>query len=187
MDIHQKIIVSEMMKTNASRSPEEVIREIGQKALSLLERQGIAMDQCVGAGVGVPGTIDQKNGIVRYSNNIKWENVELAKKMEEFLPIPIRIANDADCAALGEVVADAGKECQEAYASVTALIRDAKRATGKELSPQEIFDGAENGDSVLKEVVDLYIRRLGIGIVNVINIFRPQLVLLGGRLSGQQV
>lgn len=237
VDIHQKIIVFETMKTDASRSPEEVIREIGQKALSLLEKQGIAMDQCVGAGVGVPGTIDQKNGIVRYSNNIKWENVELAKKMEEFLPIPIRIANDADCAALGEVVAGAGKECQdvimitlgtgvgggivldgniykgkgiggselghmvivengepctcgrqgclEAYASVPALVRDAKRATGKELSPQEIFDEAQKDDCILKEVVDLYIRRLGIGIVNVINIFRPQLVLLGGRLSGQ--
>lgn len=31
----------------------------------------------------------------------------------------------------------------------------------------------------------MYIRRLGTGIVNIVNIFRPQLVLLGGRLSGQ--
>ncbi|MDE6664019.1 MAG: ROK family protein, partial [Lachnospiraceae bacterium] len=66
VDIHQKIIVCEKMKTDASRSPEEIIREIGQKTLELLERQGIAIDQCVGAGIGVPGTIDRKNGIVRY-------------------------------------------------------------------------------------------------------------------------
>ncbi len=33
--------------------------------------------------------------------------------------------------------------------------------------------------------MDLYINRLGIGIVNIVNIFRPQLVLLGGGLSGQ--
>lgn len=225
------------MKTDATRSPGEIIRKIGEKTLELLDKQGIAMDQCVGVGIGVPGTIDRKNGIVRYSNNIKWENIEIAKKMEEFLPIPIRIANDADCAALGEAVAGAGKECQdvimltlgtgvgggiilngniyegkgvggselghmvivengepctcgrrgclEAYASATALIRDAKRATEKSLSPQEIFEGAQKGDHVLKEVVDLYIRRLGIGIVNIVNIFRPQLVLLGGGLSGQ--
>lgn len=31
----------------------------------------------------------------------------------------------------------------------------------------------------------MYIRRLGTGIVNIVNIFRPQLVLLGGGLSGQ--
>ncbi|MGN0203711.1 MAG: type I phosphomannose isomerase catalytic subunit [Coprococcus sp.] len=237
VDIHQKIITSVQMKTNASRSALEVIDEIGQKTLELLEQQGIAMDQCVGAGIGVPGTIDRKNGVVRYSNNIKWENVEIVKEMGKYLPIPIKIANDADCAALGEAVAGAGKECQdvimitlgtgvgggiildgsiyegkgiggselghmvivengepctcgrrgclEAYASATALIRDAKRAVGREMAPEAIFASAAQGDTVLKEVVDVYIRRLGVGIVNIVNIFRPQLVLLGGGISAQ--
>lgn len=85
----------------------------------------------------------------------------------------------------GELCTCGRKGCLEAYASATALIRDAKRATGKDLSPQEIFAGAKNGDSVLKEIVDLYIHRLGLGIVNFVNIFRPQLVLLGGGISAQ--
>ena len=51
------------------------------------------------------------------------------------------------------------------------------------MSPQEIFEGASLGDGALKEVADIYIRRLGIGMVNIVNIFRPQLVLLGGELS----
>jgi len=237
VDIHQKIITSVKMRTNTSRTPQEALSEIGQKTLELLERQGIGMDQCVGAGIGVPGTIDRKNGIVRYSNNIKWENVEIVKEMEKYLPIPIKIANDADCAALGEAVAGAGKECQdvimitlgtgvgggiildgniyegkgvggselghmvivedgepctcgrrgclEAYASATALVRDAKRAAGKDLTPEDIFEGAMKGDAALRKVTDLYIRRLGVGIVNIVNIFRPQLVLLGGEISGQ--
>lgn len=237
VDIHQKIIVSEKMKTNAARSSAEIIREIGYKTLALLERQGIAIDQCVGVGIGVPGTIDRKNGIVRYSNNIKWENVEVVKEMGKILPVPVRIANDADCAALGEAVAGAGKECQdvimltigtgvgggiildgniyegkgiggselghmvivengepctcgrrgclEAYVSAAALIRNVERITGKSMLPLEIFEGAFNGNHELKEIVDLYIRRLGIGIVNIVNIFRPQLVLLGGVLSEQ--
>lgn len=237
VDIHQKIIACEKTKTNASRPSSEIIAEIGQKTLELLDRQGIAMDQCVGAGIGVPGTIDCQNGVVRYSNNIHWENVKIAKEMGQFLPIPIKIANDADCAALGEAVAGAGKEyqdvimltlgtgvgggiildgeiyegrgmggselghmvivedgepctcgrkgCLEAYASAMALIRDAKRLTGKEMAPEEIFAAANAGDSAMKELVDLYIRRLGIGIVNIVNIFRPQLVLLGGGISAQ--
>ncbi len=85
----------------------------------------------------------------------------------------------------GEPCTCGRKGCLEAYASATALVRDAKRATGKDLTPQEIFDAAQNGDDALKEIVDLYIRRLGIGIVNFVNIFRPQLVLLGGGLSAQ--
>lgn len=237
VDIHQKILASETIKTDASRSPEEVIGDIGRSALQLLEAQGIAMDQCVGVGIGVPGTVDRKKGIVLYSNNIKWENVKLVREMGKYLPLPTKIANDADCAALGEVVAGAGKECQdvimltlgtgvgggiildgniyegkgiggselghmvivengepctcgrrgclEAYASATALVREAKKATGYILTPQEIFAGAGQGDRKLQEVVDTYIRRLGIGIVNIVNIFRPQLVLIGGGISGQ--
>ena len=73
----------------------------------------IAMDQCVGAGIGVPGTVDRKNGVVRYSNNIRWEEVPLEKEMGRYLPIPVKIANDADCAALGEAIAGAGKDCSD--------------------------------------------------------------------------
>lgn len=238
VDIHQKLIASAIMDTNAKRSAEEVIGEIASRTMDLLEDQGIAMDQCIGAGIGVPGTIDSKKGIVKYSNNIQWENVELKKNMGQYLPIPIRIANDADCAALGEAVAGTGKECQdvimltlgtgvgggiildgkiyegkglggselghmvivengeactcgrkgclEAYASATALMRDAKRATGEDLAPKEIFEAAKAGDSKLQQVVQGYIGKLGTGIVNIVNIFRPQLVILGGGISAQE-
>lgn len=235
VDIHQKLIVQTSMPTASERPAKEIIREIGEKALELLDAQGIAMDQCVGAGIGVPGTVVRKTGVVRYSNNIRWENVPLAKEMENYLPIPIQIANDADCAALGEAYAGAGKECQdvvmltlgtgvgsgiildgeiyegkggsefghmviiengepctcgrkgclEAYVSATALKRDAKRAAGTWRTPEEIFRVAAEGDAQMQEVVDAYIRRLGIGIVNIVNIFRPQLVLLGGEISAQ--
>lgn len=237
VDVHQKLIDSVCIPTAAEHPAEAVIRTVGETALALLERNGIAMDQCVGVGIGVPGTVDRKNGIVRYSNNIRWEEVQLAKEMGTYLPIPVEIANDADCAALGEAVAGEGKDssdvvmltlgtgvgggiildgeiyegrgiggselghmvivengelctcgrrgCLEAYASATALKRDACRASGKDLNPEEIFALAEQGDAVMKAVVDAYIRRLGLGIVNIVNIFRPQLVLLGGGISRQ--
>ena len=75
--------------------------------------------------------------------------------------------------------------CLEAYVSVPALKREAKRATGKEWTVQKIFEGAEAGDAALKEVTEQYVRRLGTGIVNIVNIFRPQLVLIGGEISEQ--
>lgn len=36
---------------------------------------------------------------------------------------------------------------------------------------------------MLEDVLESYIRRLGVGIVNIVNIFRPQLVILGGEIS----
>ena len=164
------------------------------------------------------------------------EDVDIVKEMGKYLPIPIYIANDADCAALGEVTAGAGRDyqdvimltlgtgvgggiildgniyegkgiggselghmvivedgeqctcgrkgCLEAYASETALIRDVRRAVGEELTPEAVFAAAKK-DEAVKAVVDSYIRRLGTGIVNIVNIFRPQLVLLGGGVSVQ--
>lgn len=235
VDIHQKLLACEELKTRVERPAEEIIREIGQRTLAFLEKQKVPVDQCVCAGVSVPGTVDQKRGIVRYSNNIRWKNVELAKIISEYLPIPVRIANDADCAALGEAAAGAGRDCQdvvmftlgmgvgggvildgeicagrniggnelghmvivedgesctcgrwgclEAYVSKGALLRDALYATGHEMTPEEIFRGAADGDPALQELVSRYTQRLGTGIVNAVNIFRPQLVLLGGELS----
>lgn len=236
IDVHQHVIAERMIKTNAERPAEEVVEEIGRTVLALLEQQKIPMDQCVGAGIGVPGTVDRKQGVVRYSNNIRWEDVDIVKEMGKYLPLPIYIANDADCAALGEVTAGAGRDyqdvimltlgtgvgggiildgniyegkgiggselghmvivedgeqctcgrkgCLEAYVSETALIRDVRRAVGKELTPEAIFAAAKK-DEAVKAVVDSYIRRLGTGIVNIVNIFRPQLVLIGGGVSVQ--
>lgn len=237
LDVHQKLLACKEIKTQIERPAEAVIEDIGRETLKLLESQKIAIDQCVSLGISVPGTVDKRHGIVRYSNNIKWENVYLRKQISEYLPIPVHIANDADCAALGEALEGAGRECQdvvmltlgmgvgggvildgeiyagkniggselghmvivedgelctcgrhgclEAYVSTTALMRDALRATGKKMTPAEIFEGAKKEDSSLQQVLEHYVHRLGIGIVNIANIFRPQLVLLGGELSSQ--
>ncbi len=237
MDVHQKLLACAKIKTQIERPAEAVIEDIGRQTLKLLESQNIAIDQCVSVGISVPGTVDPRRGIVRYSNNIKWENIPLGKQISEYLPIPVHIANDADCAALGEALAGAGRECQdvvmltlgmgvgggiildgeiyagknigtselghmvivedgelctcgrhgclEAYVSTTALMRDAFRATRKEMTPAEIFQGAAQGEPSLQDVLEHYVHRLGIGIVNIVNIFRPQLVLLGGELSSQ--
>lgn len=237
VDVHQKLLACRKIRTKAERPAGEVIREIGQQTLALLEECRIPMDQCVCAGISVPGTVDQRKGVVCYSNNIRWKQVELAKQMSEYLPIPVRIANDADCAALGEAIAGAGKEyqdvvmltlgvgvgsgvildgeicagkniggnelghmvivengetctcgrrgCLEAYVSVRALIRDARAAAGQEMTPEEIFRQAASGDVRFEELIDRYAGRLGNGLVNIVNIFRPQLILLGGELSEQ--
>lgn len=238
VDVHNRLIASKVIATNVGRPPEEIIAEIGSCAAALLEQEKIPMDQCVGAGIGVPGTVDVKRGIVRYSNNISWENVELAKQIETCLPIPVKIANNADCAALGEVAAGSGRDykdavmltlgtgvggsvimdghiyengrmggselghmvivadgepctcgrkgCLEAYASATALKREAKRASGLDLSPDEIFTKAAEGDKILADVTENYIKKLGTGIVNIVNIFRPQIIILGGGIIAQE-
>ena len=233
---HHEIIAERSFPTDAEKDARGFIAKVAQEALDLLEEQHIPLDQCIGVGAGVPGTIDRRRGKVLYSNNLRWEDVDLADELGRVIPCPVRIANDADCAALGEAVAGAGKEysdvamftlgggvgggiilngqvfeggimggsevghqvvrvngrrctcgrrgCLEAYVSIPALVRAAEEATGRMLTPEEIFRGAAKGNIDLQEVVEQYEEMLGTGIVNIVNMFRPQLILLGGAMSG---
>ena len=62
-----------------------------------------------GIGIGCPGTLDVKNCVVNYSNNLGWNNLHIADIMHEVLPYPIRLTNDANAASLGEAKYGAGK------------------------------------------------------------------------------
>ena len=87
--------------------------------------------------------------------------------------------------------------CFECYASATALMRKTKDAmeedTGSEMwktyTPQTVsgktpFEYAET-DIAAKQVVDWYVKHLACGITNLANVFRPQVVMLGGGVSEQ--
>ena len=231
----QQIIAMRTFPTDVIKKAEEFLAEVAQATLDLLEEQSIPLDQCIGVGTGIPGTIDRRKGTVLYSNNLRWEDVDIVQELGRVIPCPVRIANDADCAALGEAVAGAGKDysdvvmftlgggvgggiilngqvfeggimggsevghqvvrvngrrctcgrkgCLEAYVSVPALIRSAEEATGRKMSLEEIFRGASKGNIDLQETVEQYEQMLGTGIVNIVNMFRPQMILLGGTMS----
>lgn len=58
-------------------------------------------------GIGTPGFI--KNGLVT-AVNLPFRDTPLAKKLSEYIDIPITVDNDANCAALGESELGVGKK-----------------------------------------------------------------------------
>lgn len=89
--------------------------------------------------------------------------------------------------------------CFEQYASATALIRDTKRAMfefkdsimwsmvgePENVSGKTAFAASREGDVAAQKVVKNYIAYLGEGILNLVNIFRPQAVIIGGGVSNE--
>ncbi len=114
VDKAYEIIAQTTVPTRGERPYQQVIADMGNAALKLLEESGYQVSDCLGAGIGSPGMIDSKNGIVLYSNNIRWDHVPLATELETYLPMPVYINNDANCAALGETVKGAAKGCSSA-------------------------------------------------------------------------
>ncbi len=98
----------------------------------------------------------------------------------------------------GEKCTCGRRGCLEAYASATALIRQAKRAMEKDsrsklwklcggdinnVNGKTAFDGMRAGDATAKKVVNAYTRYLAEGIANIVNAFRPEAILLGGGIG----
>lgn len=100
----------------------------------------------------------------------------------------------------GEQCTCGAKGCWEAYSSATALIREAK---AKALAcPDSLlfklcegdienmngiipFKAARENDAVALEVIEQYVQWLGIGLVNMSNIFRPDVILISGGICGE--
>jgi glucokinase len=87
--------------------------------------------------------------------------------------------------------------CLESVASGTALVREASLAVarqpdtalghaleaGRELTGPLITELANDGDPVAGAAIELIGRRLGIGLVSLVNIFNPQIAVIGGGVS----
>lgn len=74
----------------------------------------------------------------------------------------------------------------EDNASISGLIRFAKRYKGEnDWNGKKIFDLSDQGDLDLKKAVDEFYRYLAIGITNLIYIFNPEKVIVGGGITAR--
>ena len=91
--------------------------------------------------------------------------------------------------------------CWEAYSSATALVKMTKEALDEtkntvmwqmcegdreKANARTAFDAMRQGDRVGREVVDKYIDYLACGITNMINIFQPNVLSIGGGISNER-
>lgn len=110
VDEQGNILVKDKFPTGNGRPYSEIAADMADFAEQLISRAGLKKEDVRAAGIGAPGTIDSKNGVIVYSNNIRWENVPLCKEIEKRLGLPTYITNDANAAALGENFCGAGKD-----------------------------------------------------------------------------
>ncbi len=75
------------------------------------------------------------------------------------------------------------KGCLEVWVSGPGLASDHQRNTGETLSPEEIQFRAQGGDAEARRSLDRHASRLARGLSAVINLFDPEVIVLGGGLS----
>jgi glucokinase len=213
--------------------------------------QKIKGGQVLGVGLGVPGPVDFKTGIIENPPNLPFRRkVNLKKILQKKFNLPTFLDNDANVTLLGErfcgvakgrknvilftvgtgiggavlidgkiyhgqgkagefghIIIDADSQekcgcgnygCLEALASASSITRRAKRHIKKKrkslisklargdlnkIDGLIIYKAACQGDRLAAEILTQAGKYLGDGVASLINIFEPEMVIIGGQLS----
>ena len=230
---------------------EKSMKELAGEAERLAGELGLTLKDFPCIGVGTPGSVNSATGWVALSGNTNWKDVYLKAELEKYIPVPVYIGNDANCAIIGENVAGAAKGrknvlmftlgtgvgggiilngkmfsgadglgaevghvvmihnglqcacgmkgCMECYASATALVRQTEQAAEEhpesimndwikehgKVSGRTAFECARKNDKAALEVVNNYTAYIANGIGSMVNVFRPEIVIIGGGVSNE--
>jgi len=94
-----------LVSTEAEKGAEQMVSKIIETAKALQEKYSIEK-----IGIGTPGTVDYKTGVCVRAANLPYQNTPVAEMVEKALNLPVRLANDATCAVLGELYAGWGRK-----------------------------------------------------------------------------
>lgn len=186
-------------------------------------------------GIAVPGMVS-KTSIVK-AENLYIKDLEITKEINKYFNVPVKLRNDAKCAALAEkeygslkkakdaiflslgtgiggavflndellvpkkyegfeighmviqkngIKCNCGRQgCFEKYAAMKALKEKlAEKLKQKNISKEELKNILENNENEeINKVIEEYIKNLSLGISNLINIFEPEVISLGGSFA----
>jgi len=115
VDEKYNIISRSSTKTKGlERTFEVVVADIANTVHDAVKKAGMSMDDISSIGLGTPSCINPKTGLLVHANSMGWQNVPLYDALKKHLDKPLFIKNDADCAALGEVLAGCAGEYKDA-------------------------------------------------------------------------
>lgn len=107
VDNKGKILQKGAVPTKAEEGPERVIKQIKKGINEILDKSDRKIE---GIGIGSPGAVNTKKGTIEYPPNLPgWKSVALGKILKKEYGTEVYLENDANAAAIGEMIFGAGK------------------------------------------------------------------------------
>ncbi|HVB73319.1 MAG TPA: ROK family protein [Ktedonobacteraceae bacterium] len=107
-----ELVARKRIETQAVRGPANVIARVADLLRELAREARIPVETLASIGCSVPGPLDSARGVVIFSPNLAWREVPLAALLSSELGVPVKIEDDARCAALGEARRGAARGAQ---------------------------------------------------------------------------
>ena len=131
------------------KNQDEIAEELIEAIEMAVEESGFDKASFSGVGIGCPGSVNSIKGTCDYSNNLGWSHLDICAKITCETHLKCQVANDANCAMLGEVLFGLGK----GYKNLVMLTLGTGVGSGLYLNGQ-LYEGnegkgAELGHSLL--------------------------------------
>jgi len=106
-----KILVRKKIITRTGSQSKACIQEMIASIHEIFREFKISSRDILGIGIGAPGAVNSKKGILPRSPNLAgWAGIPIVGIFRDKFKLPVYLANDANAAALGELVFGAGKK-----------------------------------------------------------------------------
>jgi predicted NBD/HSP70 family sugar kinase len=94
--------IKEMVEVPVQDGNGDTALELVYKIIDQLMKKKIK--PIVGIGVGTPGLVNTREGVVVNAVNLEWQNLPLGQLLEKKYKIPVSVMNDSQATAIGEYV-----------------------------------------------------------------------------------
>lgn len=104
-----KLLAESVRATPVRSGVASVVDALVEAAQEAATQADVPPDAILGVGLGSPGPVDERRGVVVFAPNLFWKDVPVIELLATRLPWPCWLVNDADAAALGEARYGAGQ------------------------------------------------------------------------------
>lgn len=111
-DLEGNVVSQTTVPTQAKEGELPVLNRIIQTVETVIAEGKVTLNDVKAIGIGSPGPLDAKEGVIISTPNLPFKNFNLVKPLSEKFDIPVYLDNDANVAAIGEFMFGAGKGCK---------------------------------------------------------------------------
>lgn len=104
-----EVIAKASVDTEVSKGSDRIIDNIAAACDMAIKNAGITMEEIESIGIGSPGAVDGDKGVVAFAGNLGLRDFPISELLGKKLGKSVFAGNDANAAALGEVLAGAAK------------------------------------------------------------------------------
>ena len=147
MGVSSGLVIGERCRSGGA---EAVMDDMSDMVTEMVDGGGISRDDIIGLGIGTPGPLSHRDGIIYRSANLPgWKDVHIRRGLLERTGIPTILDNDANIAAFGEYWAGAGKGSRDVVAITLGTGIGSGVIAGGEMLRGHYENAAEFGHTII--------------------------------------